>query len=50
RGSAPAPDDLDGEDGGDRSESLDRLSRLHRQGVLSDAEFAEAKQKVLDGA
>ena len=32
------------------SESLDRLSRLHRQGDLSDAEFAEAKQKVLDGA
>lgn len=50
RGSGPASGDVDGEDGGDLSESLDRLSRLHRQGDLSDAEFAEAKQKVLDGA
>lgn len=50
RGSGPASEDVDGEDGGDLSESLDRLSRLHRQGDLSDAEFAEAKQKVLDGA
>ena len=50
-GSASAPDDVEGDgDGGDLSESLDRLSRLHRQGDLSDAEFAEAKQKVLDGA
>jgi hypothetical protein len=49
-GSGPASGDVDGEDGGDLSESLDRLSRLHRQGDLSDAEFAEAKQKVLDGA
>jgi hypothetical protein len=46
----PAPDDLDGEDGGDLCENLDRLSRLHRQGDLSDAEFAEAKQKVLEGS
>jgi hypothetical protein len=30
--------------------SLDRLARLHRTGELSDAEFADAKQKVLDGA
>ena len=49
-GSGPASGDVDGEDGGDLAESLDRLSRLHRQGDLSDAEFAEAKQKVLDGA
>jgi hypothetical protein len=49
-GSGLAPDAVHGEDAGDLSESLDRLSRLHRQGDLSDAEFAEAKQKVLDGA
>ena len=36
--------------GDDLAESLSRLSRLHRDGDLSDAEFAEAKQKVLDGA
>ena len=35
---------------GDLAESLDRLSRLHRAGDLSDAEFADAKQQVLDGA
>jgi hypothetical protein len=46
-GSAPAVVDVDG---GDLAQCLDRLSRLHRQGNLSDAEFAEAKQKVLDGA
>jgi hypothetical protein len=34
----------------DLAERLDRLSRLHRCGDLSDAEFAEAKQQVLDGA
>ncbi len=50
RGPAPASDDLDRENGADLCEHLDRLSRLHRQGELSDAEFAEAKQKVLDGS
>ncbi|HEY8058286.1 MAG TPA: SHOCT domain-containing protein [Acidimicrobiales bacterium] len=50
RGFAPASDDLDRENGGDLGEHLDRLSRLHRQGELSDAEFAEAKQKVRDGS
>jgi hypothetical protein len=35
---------------GDLAESLDRLSRLHRCGDLSDAEYAEAKHKVLGGA
>jgi hypothetical protein len=34
----------------DLAESLDRLAKLHRTGELTDAEFAEAKQKVLDGA
>jgi hypothetical protein len=38
------PDDCD------LAESLQRLSRLHRCGDLSDAEFADAKQQVLDGA
>ena len=33
----------------DLAESLDRLSRLHRGGDLSDAEFADAKQQVLGG-
>jgi hypothetical protein len=33
----------------DLAESLDRLSRLHRSGDLSDAEFADAKQQVLGG-
>ncbi len=42
--SRPAPD------GEDLAESLSRLSRLHRDGELSDAEFADAKQQVLDGA
>lgn len=50
RGLAPASDDLDRENGADLCEHLDRLSRLHRQGELSDAAFAEAKQKVLDGS
>lgn len=29
---------------------LDKLDRLHREGVLSDAEFARAKARVLDDA
>jgi hypothetical protein len=28
---------------------LEQLSQLHNAGVLSDQEFAEAKQKVLAG-
>lgn len=42
---APAP--VAGVD--DLAVCLDRLSRLHRLGDLTDAEFAEAKQRVLDG-
>lgn len=38
------------DDGDDLAESLSRLSRLHRDGDLSDAEFAEAEQQVLDRA
>ena len=33
---------------GDRFDDLERLGRLHRDGVLSDAEFTAAKQRVLD--
>jgi phage shock protein PspC (stress-responsive transcriptional regulator) len=32
------------------SEELDKLDRLHRQGTLTDTEFARAKARVLDGA
>jgi hypothetical protein len=39
-----------GADEGDLTDNLDRLSRLHRAGDLSDTEYADAKQKVLDGA
>jgi hypothetical protein len=49
-GFAPGSADPVRENGGDLCEHLDRLSRLHRQGELSDAEFAEAKQQVLDGS
>ena len=34
----------------DLAENLERLSRLHRCGDLSDAEYADAKQQVLYGA
>jgi hypothetical protein len=45
-----APSSNGSSEDGDLAESLERLSRLHRCGDLSDAEYAEAKQKVLDGA
>ena len=32
------------------SEELNRLDQLHRQGTLSDAEFARAKDRVLGAA
>ena len=38
---APAADDLTGQ--------LQKLAELHGQGILSDAEFAAAKAKLLDG-
>jgi membrane protease subunit (stomatin/prohibitin family) len=38
---APAGDDL--------TAQLQQLSQLHNAGVLSDAEFAAAKQKLLSG-
>ena len=31
------------------SEELDRLDELHRRGALSDAEFARAKARQIDG-
>jgi hypothetical protein len=39
----------EGDDDLDLAESLDRLCKLHRNGDLSDAEFADAKQQVLGG-
>ena len=35
--------------GSDLTSQLEQLSQLHNAGVLSDQEFAEAKQKVLTG-
>jgi hypothetical protein len=35
--------------GSDSTSQLEQLSQLHASGVLSDQEFAEAKQKVLAG-
>ena len=32
------------------SEELDKLAHLHRQGILSDAEFAQAKARLLDAS
>lgn len=32
------------------SEEIEKLDRLHREGALSDAEFARAKERVLGGA
>jgi Short C-terminal domain len=39
---------LGGEQHGDPVEQLAKLAELHKQGVLSDYEFAVAKQKLLD--
>jgi hypothetical protein len=44
---APAPAAPAG--GSDITAQLEQLSQLHNSGVLSDEEFAEAKQKVLAG-
>ena len=35
--------------GSDITAQLEQLSQLHNSGVLSDQEFAEAKQKALAG-
>ncbi len=32
----------------DVTAQLDRLAKLHRDGVLTDAEFQEKKQRLLD--
>jgi hypothetical protein len=47
--SAPAPDDTPSDSPGDRSLStqLEKLSALHKSGDLSDAEFAQAKERLL---
>ena len=46
---APAPDDAPSDTPGDRSLSsqLEKLSDLHKSGDLSDAEFAQAKERLL---
>ena len=41
----PAPRD----DGGDLMRELERLGQMHQQGLLDDAEFAAAKQRLLAG-
>jgi hypothetical protein len=46
---SPGASTTNGHDEVDLAESLERLARLHRSGELSDAEFADAKQQVLDG-
>jgi hypothetical protein len=47
---APAPAAAPAPAGGeDITAQLEQLSQLHNAGVLSDQEFAEAKQKVLAG-
>ena len=43
---APSAAPADGAD--DRIEALERLSKLHQDGVLTDDEFAAEKQKILD--
>lgn len=40
---APAPTDS----GGDMLEQLEKLGQLHEAGVLTDAEFAEQKARIL---
>lgn len=44
---APPPPADPGSD--DVSEALERLSRLHDRGALTDAEFTAAKQRLLEG-
>jgi hypothetical protein len=34
----------------DRISQLERLSKLHEEGALSDAEFETEKRRVLDGS
>ena len=43
----PAPPPAPAADEDDMTEQLAKLANLHNQGILSDAEFAAAKAKVL---
>ena len=44
---APAPAPAEGGMSDDQMEQLKQLAALHEQGVLTDAEFAEQKAKIL---
>ena len=46
---APAPAPAPAAGGSDLTAQLQQLSQLHNAGVLSDEEFAAAKQKLLAG-
>jgi len=46
---APAPAPAPAAAGSDLTSQLQQLSQLHNAGVLSDEEFAAAKQKLLAG-
>jgi peptide subunit release factor 1 (eRF1) len=46
-GSPPAPEP--GDSGSDMVTKLEKLAQLHESGILTDEEFAAAKQKVLAG-
>ena len=46
---APVPDAVPAAGGSDLTAQLQQLSQLHNAGVLSDEEFAQAKQKLLAG-
>ena len=46
---APAPAPAPAAGGSDLTAQLQQLSQLHNAGVLSDEEFAQAKQKLLAG-
>jgi len=46
---APAPAPAAAAAGSDLTSQLQQLSQLHNAGVLSDEEFAAAKQKLLAG-
>ena len=46
---APPPAAAPAPAGSDLTSQLQQLSQLHNAGVLSDEEFAQAKQKLLAG-
>lgn len=46
---APAPAPSSGSGSGDVLDQLERLGKLHEQGVLTDDEFATEKARILAG-